>query len=37
MDFISGVVERITYSNEENGFAVIKIKSKGFRACYSRR
>ncbi|NLJ88612.1 MAG: ATP-dependent RecD-like DNA helicase [Epulopiscium sp.] len=30
MDFISGVVERITYSNEENGFAVIKIKSKGF-------
>jgi len=27
---LSGVVERITYHNEENGFAVIKIKSKGF-------
>ena len=30
MDFISGVVERITYTNEENGFTVIKIKSKGY-------
>ncbi|TYQ12776.1 UNVERIFIED_CONTAM: exodeoxyribonuclease V alpha subunit [Acetivibrio alkalicellulosi] len=30
MEYISGVVERITYSNEENGFCVIKIKSKGF-------
>ncbi|WHH58754.1 ATP-dependent RecD-like DNA helicase [Petroclostridium sp. X23] len=30
MEYISGVVERITYANEENGFCVIKIKSKGF-------
>jgi len=30
MEYISGVVERITYENEENGFSVIKIKSKGF-------
>jgi exodeoxyribonuclease V alpha subunit len=30
MDFLSGVVERITFANEENGFSVIKIKAKGF-------
>lgn len=30
MEYISGIVERITYQNEENGFCVIKIKSKGF-------
>lgn len=30
MEYLSGVVERVTYSNEENGFSVIKIKSKGF-------
>lgn len=30
MEYISGVVERITYVNEENGFSVIKIKSKGY-------
>ncbi|MFZ5687188.1 MAG: ATP-dependent RecD-like DNA helicase, partial [Bacillota bacterium] len=30
MEYLSGVVERITYENEENGFCVIKIKSKGF-------
>ena len=30
MEYISGVVERITYENEDNGFSVIKIKSKGF-------
>lgn len=30
MEFLSGIVERITYSNEENGFSVIKLKSKGF-------
>ena len=30
MEYLSGVVERITYSNEENGFSVIKIKSKGY-------
>ena len=28
MDTLSGIVERITYENEENGFSVIKIKSK---------
>ncbi len=30
MEYLSGIVERITYINEENGFGVIKIKSKGF-------
>lgn len=30
MEYISGIVERITYSNEETGFCVIKIKSRGF-------
>ncbi len=30
MEYLSGVVERITYTNEENGFSVIKIKSKGY-------
>ena len=30
MEFISGVVERITYCNEESGFGVIKIKTKEF-------
>ncbi|MCR6545100.1 SF1B family DNA helicase RecD2 [Dehalobacterium formicoaceticum] len=30
MEYISGVVERITFQNEENGFSVIKIKAKGF-------
>lgn len=30
METLKGVVERITYSNEESGFSVIKIKSKGF-------
>lgn len=30
MESLSGVVERITYINEENGFSVIKIRSKGF-------
>ncbi|MGI6684067.1 MAG: ATP-dependent RecD-like DNA helicase [Bacillota bacterium] len=30
MEYLSGVVERITYQNEENGFSVLKIKSKGY-------
>jgi len=30
MEKLSGVVERITFVNEENGFSVIKIKSHGF-------
>ena len=30
MEYLSGVVERITFVNEDNGFCVIKIKSKGF-------
>lgn len=30
MEYIGGVVERITFMNEENGYGVIKIKSKGF-------
>ncbi len=30
MEYISGVVERITFQNEENGFCVLKLRSKGF-------
>lgn len=30
MEYLSGVVERITYFNEETGYAVIKLKSKGY-------
>ena len=30
MDNLRGVVERITYANEETGYSVIKIKSKGY-------
>jgi exodeoxyribonuclease V alpha subunit len=30
MEYIGGIVERITYANEETGFCVIKIKSRGF-------
>ncbi len=30
MEYLSGVVERITYMNEETGFSVIKISSRGF-------
>ncbi len=30
MEYLKGVVERITFENQENGFSVIKIKSKGF-------
>ncbi len=30
MEYLSGIVERITYNNEENGFSVIKIKSRGY-------
>ncbi|MCR4441714.1 MAG: ATP-dependent RecD-like DNA helicase [Peptococcaceae bacterium] len=30
MESLSGVVERITYINEESGFSVIKIRCKGF-------
>jgi len=30
MEYLSGIVERITYTNEETGFSVIKVKSKGF-------
>lgn len=30
MENLRGVVERITYANEETGYSVIKIKSKGY-------
>lgn len=30
MENITGVVERITYYNEENGYRVIKVRVKGF-------
>ncbi len=28
---LAGLIERVTYFNEENGFAVLKVKAKGFR------
>ncbi|MBQ6143650.1 MAG: ATP-dependent RecD-like DNA helicase [Clostridia bacterium] len=31
MEEISGVVERVTYTDEEKGFSVIKIKANGYR------
>ena len=31
VESLSGLVERVTFYNEENGFAVLKVKSKGFR------
>jgi exodeoxyribonuclease V alpha subunit len=30
MEQLDGVVERITFKNEENGFGVVKLKAKGF-------
>lgn len=30
MEYLSGVVERITYFNEDSGYTVIKLKSKGY-------
>ncbi|RQD70494.1 MAG: ATP-dependent RecD-like DNA helicase [Tindallia sp. MSAO_Bac2] len=30
MEIIRGLVERVTYLNEENGYTVIKVKAKGF-------
>ena len=29
---LSGLIERVTFFNEENGFAVLKVKAKGQRA-----
>ncbi|HKQ39786.1 MAG TPA: ATP-dependent RecD-like DNA helicase [Verrucomicrobiae bacterium] len=31
IDSLSGLVERVTFFNEENGFSVVKIKAKGHR------
>ena len=31
MEAISGLIERVTFWNEENGFAVLKVKAKGHR------
>ena len=28
---LSGLIERVTFFNEENGFAVLKVKVKGHR------
>ena len=28
---LSGLIERVTFFNEENGFAVLKVKAKGHR------
>src|SRR5512136_2589857 len=30
-DSLSGLIERVTYFNEENGYAVLKVKAKGHR------
>jgi exodeoxyribonuclease V alpha subunit len=31
VESLSGLVERVTFFNEENGFAVVKVKAKGQR------
>ena len=31
VESLSGLVERVTFYNEENGFAVLKVKVKGLR------
>jgi exodeoxyribonuclease V alpha subunit len=30
-DSLSGLIERVTFFNEENGWAVLKVKAKGHR------
>ena len=30
MDKLRGVVERVTYANEEKGYSVVKISCKGY-------
>ncbi|HXP60963.1 MAG TPA: ATP-dependent RecD-like DNA helicase, partial [Dongiaceae bacterium] len=30
-DSLSGLIERVTFFNEENGFAVLKVKAQGHR------
>ena len=31
LDKLSGLIERVTYFNEENGFAVLRVKASGYR------
>ncbi len=31
MESLSGLIERVTFFNEENGFGVLKVKAKGHR------
>src|ERR1700747_351158 len=31
VDSLSGLIERVTFFNEENGFSVLKVKAKGHR------
>jgi exodeoxyribonuclease V alpha subunit len=31
LEVLAGLVERITYHNEENGFCVLRIKARGHR------
>jgi exodeoxyribonuclease V alpha subunit len=31
LESLSGLIERVTFFNEENGFAVLKVKAKGHR------
>src|SRR5687768_11813088 len=31
VESLSGLIERVTFFNEENGFAVLKVKAKGQR------
>ena len=30
-DILAGLVERVTFHNEENGFAVLRVKARGKR------
>lgn len=31
LDQLSGLIERVTYFNEETGFAVLRVKASGYR------
>jgi exodeoxyribonuclease V alpha subunit len=33
-EVLAGLVERVTFHNEENGFCVLRVKARGQRAAY---
>jgi hypothetical protein len=36
VESLSGLIERVTFFNEENGWAVLKVKAKGHRGQVDR-